>query len=267
MILATGGLAMGATSTRSRSSSRAMARASGSGLMPICWASGPTRRTSRARMRSLIRGSFVVGAAMTAHSCAMGTTPQNSKRTSAEADVRRPTLEASVPSIDPTHLRWPGGDHGGPRFHSVVGVRVAHVSSLWTPGGEHRVPDDEGTSASGGGDPGGRSARDPDEDVDDEPLDDVEEAVRSELAEARRRLAEVPAAQVVANHAMGLFELAAIHLGLDNPALDEARLAIDAMAALVDGLGDRLGSSAPVLRDALAQIRMAFVQVTNRGSG
>jgi hypothetical protein len=63
---------------------------------------------------------------------------------------------------------------------------------------------------------------------------------------------------------MGLFELAAIHLGLDDPALDQARLAIDAMAALVDGLGDRLGDSAPVLRDALAQIRLAFVQVSNR---
>jgi hypothetical protein len=129
------------------------------------------------------------------------------------------------------------------------------------------VPDDEGTGAAAGAEAGAPGADDVAASMDDEPLDDVEEAVRSELAEARRRLAEVPAAQVVANHAMGLFELAAIHLGLDDPALDEARLAIDAMAALVDGLGDRLGASAPVLKDALAQIRMAFVQVTNRKSG
>ncbi len=31
------------------------------------------------------------------------------------------------------------------------------------------------------------------------------------------------------------------------------------MAAVVDGLGDRLGPDASVLRDALAQIRLAFV--------
>jgi hypothetical protein len=125
------------------------------------------------------------------------------------------------------------------------------------------VPDDEGTGPTAAG----RAADEADLDADDEALDDVEDAVRSELAEARRRLAEVPAAQVVANHAMGLFELAAIHLGLADPALDEARLAIDAMAALVDGLGDRLGGSAPVLRDALAQIRMAYVQLSNRTPG
>src|SRR3954447_25759626 len=75
---------------------------------------------------------------------------------------------------------------------------VARVSSLWTPGGEHRVPEDRGAA----------SAQAPDDQT-----GDVSEAeMRAELDEARRRLAEVPAAQVVANHAMGLFELAAIHL-------------------------------------------------------
>ena len=72
MIRQTGGLALSATSTRSRSSSRAMASASGSGLMPICSPSDPTSRTSRARMRSLIRGSLLLGgAAMAGHSSSM----------------------------------------------------------------------------------------------------------------------------------------------------------------------------------------------------
>ena len=110
--------------------------------------------------------------------------------------------------------------------------------------------------------PGG----DADADQGDGPPDPAVEAeMRAELDEARRRLAEVPAAQVVANHAMGLFELGAIHLSQSPPQLDQATVAIDAMAALVDGLGDRLGPNAPVLRDALAQIRLAFVQV--KGSG
>jgi hypothetical protein len=81
------------------------------------------------------------------------------------------------------------------------------------------------------------------------------------LAEMRDRLAATPAEVVVANHAYGLFELAALHLSLERPQLDQARLAIDALAALVEGLGDRLGPAAQGLRDGLAQLRLAWVQI------
>ena len=60
---------------------------------------------------------------------------------------------------------------------------------------------------------------------------------------------------------MGLYELGAIHLSSEPPKLTEAALAIDAVACLVDGLGDRLGPEVDTLRDALSQIRLAFVQV------
>lgn len=66
---------------------------------------------------------------------------------------------------------------------------------------------------------------------------------------------------VIANHAMGLFELGAIHLSGEPPDLEASALAIDALACLVEGLDDRLGDNAPVLRDALANIRLAFVQI------
>jgi len=84
------------------------------------------------------------------------------------------------------------------------------------------------------------------------------------MEQARARLAEVPAEVVVVNHAMGLYELAAIHLSADDPDLVSASLAIDAMAAIVDGLGDRLGDDAPTMRDAVGNIKMAFVAVKNR---
>ena len=132
---------------------------------------------------------------------------------------------------------------------------VARVSSLWTPGGEHRVPDERAEPVGGAGPDEGDGPPDP----------AVEAELRAELDDARRRLADVPAAQVVANHAMGLFELAAIHLSHQPPQLGEASVAIDAMAAVVESLGDRLGPNASVLRDALAQIRMAFVQVKGGG--
>ncbi len=82
------------------------------------------------------------------------------------------------------------------------------------------------------------------------------------LEELRRQLLSTPAEVVVANHVYGLFELAAIHLSQGPPDLGQARLAVDAMAALVEGLQGRLGDAEPSLRDALAQIRLAFVQIS-----
>lgn len=134
--------------------------------------------------------------------------------------------------------------------------------SLWTPGGEHQVPRPEPTDSTAS-DPTGAS-----EPAGGPSLDDLSpeqraqaEQLASEMAEVRKQLLSAPAAVVVANHAMGLYELAAIHLSADKPDLDEARVAIDAFGALVDTLGDRLGDDSGTLRDALGQIRLAYVQV------
>ena len=83
------------------------------------------------------------------------------------------------------------------------------------------------------------------------------------LAEARARLAETPANVVVADHVVGLYELAAIHLGANPPRFDDARLAIDALAAIVDSLGDRLGDDYSTFKDALANIRLVYVKLTS----
>ena len=103
------------------------------------------------------------------------------------------------------------------------------------------------------------------DDMSDDPgIDDSElDEVRDQLLDARQRLADVSADVVITNHVMGLYELAAIHLAADSPNLAEAALAIDAVACLVEGLGDRLGPDAPTMRDALSNIRLAFVQIKN----
>ena len=92
-------------------------------------------------------------------------------------------------------------------------------------------------------------------------LDEVVDAADEALRETRARLGEVPAEVVVTNHVVGLYELAAIHLSATPPRLVDAALAIDAMACVVEGLGDRLGQEAPVMADALSNIRLAFVQI------
>jgi Domain of unknown function (DUF1844) len=82
-----------------------------------------------------------------------------------------------------------------------------------------------------------------------------------ELESLRDQLARTPASVVVANHCLGLWELAALHLSLHPPQLDQAAVAIDALGAIVERLEDRLGDEEPTLREALAQLRLAFVQV------
>ena len=139
--------------------------------------------------------------------------------------------------------------------------------SLWTPDGEHEVPRDQPQPTSQpqadaqaqSGMPGAPS------------LDDLSpeeraqaEAMAAELAEARARLADTPSSVVVANHAMGLYELGAIHLSNDPPNLAEAKVAIDAMAAVVDALPGRLGEHEETLQAARSQIQMAFVELSNQ---
>lgn len=128
--------------------------------------------------------------------------------------------------------------------------------SLWTPDGERRVErasDAPLGAAPAPGQPGGA------------PLTADQEAeaqeIAAEMAQVREQLAEVPAAQVVANHAMGCWELAAIHLSAQPPKFEEAQIAIDAFGALADVLQGRLGEDEATLNDALAQLRLAFVQM------
>jgi hypothetical protein len=86
----------------------------------------------------------------------------------------------------------------------------------------------------------------------------------------RAELAGTPVEDLVANHAVGLWQLAVLHLvpdGDEPPRLDHAAVAIDAFAAIVETLGSRLGPHDEPLRDALVQLRMAFVQVQERVSG
>jgi hypothetical protein len=122
-----------------------------------------------------------------------------------------------------------------------------------------RHPTDRSGLGQPGPDPAAPDGIGPDPGFEMDPPDEA--ALRAEMDEARARLAEVPAEVVVINHAMGLYELGAIHLSASPPDLAGAALAIDAFGCLVEGLGERMGPEIATLRDALAQIRLAFVQI------
>jgi hypothetical protein len=136
------------------------------------------------------------------------------------------------------------------------------MGTLWTPSGEHRVGR-AGDGASGGDErsPGSRPAAPPPAGTENDADVDVGGAGDNELDEVRRQLLAAPVEVVVGNHAYGLFELAALHLSRQPPGLEEARLAVDALAVLVEGLEGRLGEPEAALREALTQIRLAYVQI------
>ncbi len=159
------------------------------------------------------------------------------------------------------------------------------MSTLWTPSGEHPIPrpggngpgDDQGTGAKpraggtgsqGTGTPGrlpgvGREVGMPPDGADRQPTPEEIRQAQEEMEAVQQELLRAPVELVIANHAMGLWELAALHLSQRPPDLPEAQLAIDALSALVEGMTGRLGDAERSLRDGLAQIRMAFVQVHN----
>ncbi len=129
------------------------------------------------------------------------------------------------------------------------------MSSLWTPSGEHFPKKEEADAASSPFNPPG--------DTDVAGLPDAESQAEAQAAvdAMRAQLANTPAELVVANHCYGLVDLAAIYLSQTPPELFEARLAIDGLAALLDGLRGRLGESEPALRESLSQLRLAFVRL------
>ena len=161
---------------------------------------------------------------------------------------------------------WESARSATPLPHRLSGSTLAPVSSLWTPGGEHRVPrpDEPGDSAGDGSAPGAPPSRPPTRDPRDEDRGAGEgEPTEEELRELARQLAAAPPEDVIANHCYGLFELAALHLSQQPVNIPAARLAIDAMGLLVDGLGTRLGAHTGALSDGLTQLRLAFVRITD----
>ena len=150
------------------------------------------------------------------------------------------------------------------------------MSTLWTPDGEIQVgkqpqaasskpkprakPDDANTAEAVLSDPLSEAQGINLDDLTPEERERAEEAI-SELAKTREKLLEIPAATVVANHAMGLYELAALHLANQPPNFSESSLAIDALGALLKGMAGRLGEPEPILQEGLEQIRMSFVKL------
>lgn len=74
-----------------------------------------------------------------------------------------------------------------------------------------------------------------------------------------QQIAETPSREWVLNTAVTLANVAGTKLDLG--AVADAQLAIDALGAIVETLGARLGEAEAPLRQTLAQLRMAYAQM------
>ena len=138
------------------------------------------------------------------------------------------------------------------------------MSTLWTPCGEHPVERNRSDAAPRAS-ARGRTPR----------------RTRSPCPPRSRRLSRTTPARWTrcgasswtcrrawswASHVLRFFELAGLYLSQSPPRTDDARLAIDALAAVVERLGSRLGEAEAPIRQALHQAQLAFVDAA-RGTG
>ena len=158
------------------------------------------------------------------------------------------------------------------------------MSSLWTPDGERPVGRQGGADAgpAGSAGPEGSSGAPPEgtdplraaaaaQGLDLDRMTDADraqlEVELNEMMQVRRQVAATPAAEMLTNYLMRFFDLATIYLEADPPAFAEAATVIEAFRSVLDGVGDRLGENEPLLREALGQAQMVFVQVKNATEG
>ncbi len=145
--------------------------------------------------------------------------------------------------------------------------------SIWTPSGEHQISSQKSDGEKLGNEspenenpenesPGAERTKLPEELTAEE-----QETLAREFEETRGRIASTPVEQIVATHIIGLYELAVIHLRNEPPNLDQATVAVDALAAVVQAVGDDLGEYEEAARNALAEIQMAYVNVSEPGAG
>ena len=88
-----------------------------------------------------------------------------------------------------------------------------------------------------------------------------------QVEQLREQLASVSAGDVVAEAALSLIALAYVRLGIPPEQharfrdLEAARLLVDALGGMLSATEGRLGAAEPSLRDALANLRLAFADV------
>jgi hypothetical protein len=101
--------------------------------------------------------------------------------------------------------------------------------------------------------------------------EEEQQLAMDELRQIQEYLAASPAIDIIANHAVGMYELASLHLGKAkqseaDPAekakrLGEAALAIQAMQGIIQTMSSQLGNHKPGLDDAANNLQQVYAQL------
>jgi hypothetical protein len=92
--------------------------------------------------------------------------------------------------------------------------------------------------------------------------DDEHDATAPFTDEELDALRNAPVDVIVCNHLYHMLQLATVHLSATPPRLAEAQLLIDGVRGLFDAVGTRLGQPQDIIREALTQVQLVFVQVS-----
>jgi hypothetical protein len=139
--------------------------------------------------------------------------------------------------------------------------------SLWTPDGDipvNRTPNQSSAGTGPAPSPELRAAlAEAGINIDELTAEQQAEAAAMlmEMARVREEMLSVPATDVIANHLMGIYELGAIHLAQNPPNFNEATVAIEAFRAVLERLSTAFGENEVILRQALSQMQLTFVQL------
>jgi hypothetical protein len=82
----------------------------------------------------------------------------------------------------------------------------------------------------------------------------------ADLAAEVAYLRDAPVEAIIANHLFVLLQVGALRLAEQPPRLEAASLVIDAVAAILEAGGSRLGEHADLYRRALAELQQAYVR-------
>ncbi len=128
--------------------------------------------------------------------------------------------------------------------------------SIWTPSGEHEITK-EPLEEDG-------QATTEVEDLSPEEQAAQQKKMQKEFEQTKKQIAEAPVEQIISTHVIGLYELAVIHLQQEVPNLEAAKIAIDAMAGLLDGVEGQIGEPEEPMKKLLSDLQMAFVKLNQQ---
>src|SRR5487761_2121508 len=98
-------------------------------------------------------------------------------------------------------------------------------------------------------------------------VNDLPHDARPDVNEEIATLRSTPVETILGNQIFVLLQVAAVHLAATPPDLTSAQLVVDAIAAIIQAGGERLGQNVDLSRNALAEVQQVYVRAVGGVNG